>query len=228
VDLEQTARVAADLAPGRYVVLEIADTGCGMDEAIQAQIFEPFYTTKGAGKGTGLGLSTCYGIIKQSGGAIVVKSRVGAGSTFQVYLPQVEKRDPFDFADAAPKLKRGQGTILLVEDELMVRRLQVRALKKQGYVVLEASNGEEALRKLEEVEGGTVDLVVSDVVMPRMGGLELLEHLKQSNPDLQVLLTSGYVGESVRLEDAGEIEFLPKPFTPTEFSRKVAELLEGT
>ena len=217
-----------DIPLGQYVMLAVADNGCGMGPEVQARIFEPFFTTKAVGQGTGLGLSTVYGIVKQSGGFIWVYSEPGQGSVFKVYLPQAGAPVPVEVAEAeiqAPK--RGTETILIVEDEEIVRNLAMRGLREHGYVVVEARNGSEALAYVRE-HPGTVDLVISDVVMPEMGGRELGQNLTLFDPDLPVLYMSGYTGEDVvqrGLLDPGA-PFQQKPFTPAILASKIRTMLD--
>jgi two-component system, cell cycle sensor histidine kinase and response regulator CckA len=216
------------IAAGPYVVLTVSDTGCGMDRELQARIFEPFFTTKAVGHGSGLGLSTVYGIVKQSGGYIWVYSEPGQGSTFKVYLPAVAPGVPVDAPGPADVLHRGGSeTILVVEDEDVVRRMTARGLRDHGYQVIEAGDGAAALQLVEEA-AARFDLVISDVVMPAMGGRELGRLLARLEPQLPVLYISGYTGEDVvrrGLLDAGS-PFQPKPFTPDELGRRVREILD--
>ena len=215
------------IAPGAYVLLSVTDTGCGMDPGVQAKIFEPFFTTKPVGQGTGLGLSTVYGIVKQSGGFIWSYSEPGLGSTFKVYLPVllVAPAKPPPSKPAAPR--GGSETVLVVEDEDVVRSMACRGLREHGYTVLEARNGAEALALVEE-NPGSIHLVVSDVVMPEVGGRELAARLIVLDPTLPVLYMSGYTGEDVvqrGLMDA-DAPFQQKPFTPDGLARSVRELLD--
>jgi nitrogen-specific signal transduction histidine kinase len=214
----------ASAAP--YVTLAVRDTGVGMDEATQRRIFEPFFTTKPAGVGTGLGLSTVYGIVTQSGGSVSVKSQVGAGTTFTVALPAIEKASEIageDRRTAAPA--GGKGTILVVEDEAAVRNLICAVLKRAGYQVLAASDGAEA-RLLSEDHPGEIHLLLTDMVMPGTRGDELARYLKSSRPDLRVLLMSGYTDQTVG-ELAADVAFLQKPFTPSSLSQAVRRALES-
>ena len=202
--------------PGRYVLLAVSDTGVGMDRATQARIFEPFFTTKGPGRGTGLGLATVYGIVKQSGGYIWVNSEVGEGTTFRIYLPAVQK--PAEAGDDAVKSSTtpaGTGTILLVEDEPAVRALARRVLEQSGYHVLEAADGIEA-EQVAAQHSGALDLVLTDVVMPNLGGKALVERLRARHPALNVLFMSGYPeGEVDRRGLTGDdASYLEKPFSP--------------
>jgi PAS domain S-box-containing protein len=217
-----------DLKPGPGVLLEVRDNGEGMDERVLSHIFEPFYTTKAKGKGTGLGLSTVFGIIKQSGGDISVESTPGQGTVFRIYLPRAKQRP----AAAAPgpaqdEPGRGRETVLLVEDEEAVRSLTARLLRSQGYRVLEAGGGAEALRLAEELKE-PLDILVTDVVMPGLSGRELARRLCELRPRLKVLYISGYAEKVVAhhgVLDPG-IAFLPKPFTRQGLLRKVRETLD--
>jgi two-component system cell cycle sensor histidine kinase/response regulator CckA len=217
-----------DLPLGRYVMLAVSDTGCGMDRDIQARIFEPFFTTKPIGQGTGLGLSTVYGIVKQSGGYVWVYSEPGQGSVFKVYLPEAVSGRPAEPFPEHPELPAsGTETILVIEDEDIVRILASRGLRDHGYVVVEARNGSQALQYVQQ-HPGTVDLVISDVVMPEMGGRELGQSLARTDPDLPVLYMSGYTGEDVvqrGLLDPGA-PFQQKPFTPTGLATKIRAMLD--
>jgi two-component system, cell cycle sensor histidine kinase and response regulator CckA len=219
--------------PGEYVLIEVADTGTGMSADVMAKIFEPFFTTKGVGKGTGLGLASVYGIVKQSGGFIQPESEIGVGTTFKVYLPRYVLEDG-DEVDAAPAKSKadnkpvdltGTGRVLLVEDEIDVRQFAVRALKRQGYQVLEAGDGVEALEVMEANQG-TVDIVISDVVMPEMDGPTLFKELRRRNPSIKVIFVSGYPNEAFR-ESLGtdDFAFLPKPFSLPQLAQKVKEEL---
>jgi two-component system, cell cycle sensor histidine kinase and response regulator CckA len=217
------------IPPGEYVRLAVSDTGVGMEREILTRIFEPFFTTKPVGQGTGLGLSTVYGIVKQSDGFIWVYSEPGLGSTFKIYLPRVGAGRA-----AAPDPARALGaeggseTILIVEDEDMVRALASRGLREQGYTVIEARHGADALRQLEQ-HPSTIDLVISDVVMPEMGGRELGRRLATLRPSMPVLYTSGYTGEDViqrGLLDP-DMPFQQKPFAPEDLARKVREMLDA-
>jgi PAS domain S-box-containing protein len=218
------------VTPGRYVELSVSDTGVGMSREVKEKIFEPFFTTKEKGKGTGLGLSTVYGIVKQSGGNIWVYSEPGQGATFKIYLPRVEEE-----LDGVVQLRRdacsfpkGSETILLVEDEASVRDLAFRLLNQQGYTVWEAANGEEALQIVHEHAGETIHLLLTDVVMPQMGGKDLAERLKISMPELKVLFTSGYTDDAIVHHGvlAPGINFLQKPFSLGTLTQKVREVLD--
>jgi two-component system cell cycle sensor histidine kinase/response regulator CckA len=221
-----------EFTPGEYVLIEVGDTGHGMSPEVMDKIFEPFFTTKAIGKGTGLGLASVYGMVKQSGGYIYPESEVGKGTTFRIYLPRhhLEK----DEEAAAPKEKRkearaadltGTGRVLLVEDEEVVRNFAARALKRQGYKVLEAATGVEALEVMEKNKG-KVDLVVSDVVMPEMDGPTLLKELRKRNPELKIIFVSGYPNDAFKASlGEEEFAFLPKPFSLPQLAAKVKEEL---
>jgi PAS domain S-box-containing protein len=217
------------VAPGAYVMLAVGDTGTGMDRETQARIFEPFFTTKEHGRGTGLGLATVYGIVKQCGGDIWVYSEPGAGTTFKIYLPRVAPAAsgaPSAAPVPVPEALGGTETILIVEDEDALRSLAQRALERQGYTVLTAPNGTVAL-ELAANHRGPIELVISDVVMPGMGGRPLVEKLQRRYPGLRVLFTSGYTTDEIvrRGVMTSETPFLPKPFGIAELGRKVREVL---
>lgn len=222
-------------APADYVMCSVADTGHGMPAEIMEKIFEPFFTTKEVGKGTGLGLSTVYGIVKQTGGYIYCDSTPSQGTEFRIYLPRhvpgtgantgtqetanrPERKDK-------PRDLTGTGTVLLVEDEESVRRFAARALRRQGYTVLEAGNGYEAL-EIKAAHTGTIDLVVSDIVMPEMDGPTMLTELRKTNPELKIIFMSGYADDALSSLDSGaEFTFLSKPFQLTDLVTAVKELM---
>ena len=226
---EAYAREHVSVKPGPYVMVAVSDTGCGMDAETQAHIFEPFFTTKEPSKGTGLGLATVYGIVKQSGGYIWVYSEVGRGTTFKIYLPQVEEAaETVEPVGAAAQATRGQETILLVEDDAPLRKLSRSILLANGYAVLEARHGKEAIQ-VSEQHSGPIHLLVTDVVMPEMGGTEAAGRLTSMRPGLKVLFLSGYADEAVHRHGmlAPGANFLPKPFTPDGLARKVREVLDA-
>jgi PAS domain S-box-containing protein len=214
------------IRPGDYVMLSVSDTGMGMDKETQSRIFEPFFTTKEKGKGTGLGLSTVYGIVKQTGGYVMVQSEEGRGTTFHIYLPRVEGTAEKHTPPVAPTALGGTETVLLVEDEESVRQLVRETLAAKGYRVIEAQNGESGVAAAAR-HNGKIDLVITDVVMPGMGGRELVKQLAQTRPETKVLYLSGYTEDAIVSE--GTIEsgaaFLQKPFTLQNLSRKVREVL---
>jgi CheY-like chemotaxis protein len=218
-----------EVSAGDYVLLAISDTGVGMDAEVQSHLFEPFFTTKAAGKGTGLGLATCYGIVKQHGGSIGVYSEVGHGTTFKIYLPRIiPPTEEIAHRNEINGLLRGVETVLLVEDEVAVRALAARVLRAQGYTVLEAANGDEALALAQDRGETEIDLLLTDVIMPQIGGRELAARLAMLIPTVKILYMSGYTDDAIvhhgRLEP-GTV-FLHKPFSPAALARKVREVLD--
>jgi two-component system cell cycle sensor histidine kinase/response regulator CckA len=231
VELDEAASAEHSLLPATYTMLAISDTGVGMDHDLQKHIFEPFFTTKEVGKGTGLGLSMAYGIVTQSGGSITVESKPGAGSSFKIYLPRQTQTGPEGEReiDIMNPLLNGKGTILLVEDEELVRSLGRQILELCGYTVLEASNGQDALEICDKLSG-EIDLLLTDVVMPGMTGIELGKKLSQLNSRIKILYTSGYA-EAEALKGMNwddHQQFLQKPFTPDMLAKKVSEVLSAS
>jgi signal transduction histidine kinase/CheY-like chemotaxis protein len=226
---EAEAHKHPPMTAGHYVLLSIADTGEGMTAETKAHIFEPFFTTKEVGKGTGLGLATVYGVVKQSGGFVWVESAPGKGATFEIYLPQVTETLSKSDGEAKPAaIPRGSETILVVEDEPDVRELACEFLKVSGYSVLEARNGLEAIELLAR-HSGTLHLVLSDMVMPKMGGAELAERLRTIRPDTKVVLMSGYSEyfNGPRDQNASPAVILQKPFSRSSLVEKIREVLSG-
>jgi len=214
--------------PGDYVMLAISDTGAGMDMETQQNIFDPFFTTKEEGEGTGLGLATVYGIVKQHDGNIDVYSEVGKGSVFKVYFPRVEeKADSISRKSSLSNLPRGSETVLVVEDESMVRNIAIKILKRQGYNVMHADEGGNAI-VMARKRGVPIDLLLTDVVMPNMDGRELADELQGHHPEMKVLFTSGYTEDVIAhhgILDKG-LEFIGKPYTPKTLAVKVREVLD--
>ncbi len=229
VELDQTYLHAhRDVKAGPHAVLSISDTGCGMDEKTKARMFEPFFTTKETGKGTGLGLATVFGIVKQSGGHVTVYSEVGRGTTFKVYLPIDEAAaETSNEKSVQTALPRGTETVLVVEDEDMMRNLACRILQSQGYYVLQACDGDDALLTFERHKGA-IHLILTDVVMPKMGGRQMYDRLRELQPNLKVLFMSGYTDDAVIRHGVLEAEtnFIEKPFTYAALAKTVRDVLD--
>lgn len=216
---QEYASQHTNITPGHHVMLAISDTGSGMDDETLGKIFEPFFTTKPKDKGTGLGLSTVYGIVKQSGGDIAVYSELGRGTTFRIYLPRTEQVEKLQLVETAPRLLSGTETVLIVEDDDDVRDIMCMTLRRRGYNVLEAQNGGEALMTCDKFPA-KIDLLITDVIMPRMNGRELVDRIKPLRPGTQILFVSGYTENAILSQgalDAG-VAFLAKPITPDTFA----------
>jgi CheY-like chemotaxis protein len=215
------------VSTGPHAMLAVTDTGVGMSPEVQAHIFEPFFTTKPQGEGTGLGLATVYGIVQQMEGTIWVYSEPGKGTTFKIFFPVIQEgmRSEVELAEEALPAG-GQVTILLVEDEEGVRKFVRSMLEKQGYTVLPAANTEEAMALFTE-KSESIDLMLTDVIMPRMNGTELAERVRALKPDVKVLFMSGYTDRAMRLHErlASSALFIQKPFTPNSLAQKVREIL---
>ena len=215
---------------GPFVLLAASDSGCGMTEEVKARIFEPFFTTKGVGEGTGLGLATVYGIVKQAGGHVEVYSEVNVGTSFKIYLPRANKgMASTDDADLSTPILRGTESILLVEDEPSLLGLLQQTLVDCGYSVSTAGGGNEALRSLQDNRNDAFELIVTDVVMPVMGGRQMVEQLVARYPKAKVLYMSGYTDDAVVRHGIlhEQVSYLQKPFSPAAFARKVREVLDS-
>jgi CheY-like chemotaxis protein len=226
---ENYAQTHPGVVPGDYVMLTVSDTGVGMTDEVKAHLFKAFFTTKPKGKGTGLGLATCLTVVKLSGGHITAYSELGKGTTFKVYFPRVDQ--PLDTAiraEQAGPLPRGTETLLVVEDDTAVCLLAKNVLENQGYTVLRAMNGQDALRVAREHKGSPIRLVITDVIMPQMGGKVMAEWLKSRFPDLRILFTSGYTDDAIVNHGVLEpgVAFLAKPYSPATLARKVREILD--
>jgi CheY-like chemotaxis protein len=217
------------LTPGRYVQLEVTDTGTGMDETVLAHLFEPFFTTKRRGEGTGLGLATVYGIIKQSGGYVAVQSQPGAGTTFTIYLPQTRQEEmPIGASDRTARTRGGSETILLVEDQPEVRAIARTMLTRQGYTVLEAAGGAEALA-LVAAHREPIHLLLTDVIMPALGGQDLATELLSMRPEMRVLFASGYTDDALVQQGVLQpgADLIQKPFSREALLQKVRAVFDG-
>ena len=230
----ESATLGHELLPaGEYMLIEVVDIGVGIPREHLGKIFEPFFTTKGVGAGTGLGLSTVYGIVKQFGGYIFCESEVGQGTAFSIFLPQHRGARP-EATASSPAAERasdsvdltGRGTILLVEDEAPVRMFGARALRNKGYTVLEADCGETALEVINAAQH-SIDLLITDVVMPRIDGPTLTKHVRARLPTLKVIYISGYAEGAFRNSIGADINFLPKPFSLRQLASKVKEVMTG-
>jgi two-component system, cell cycle sensor histidine kinase and response regulator CckA len=218
----------ATLKRGRYIVLSVSDTGSGMDETTRAHLFEPFFTTKGSGKGTGIGLSTVFGIVKQSGGGVEVESEPNRGTSVKIFLPRVDQQALTESERPSRVVARGTETILVVEDDDMVRHLVCETLERQGYRILDAPGPIEA-RRLTDHFKPDIDLLITDVVMPKGSGRELAAQLAPLRPGMRVLYMSGYTDNAVLNSGITQkdVAFLQKPFTPARLVETVREVLES-
>jgi two-component system cell cycle sensor histidine kinase/response regulator CckA len=229
----EPVQTAGDIMPpGHWVRIDVTDTGCGIPEENFDRILEPFFTTKEVGQGTGLGLATVYGIIRQTGGYLMLQSTVGEGTTFSIFLPQSNETEAE--VDTTPVIEEdttrdltGTARILLVEDEDAVRTFSSRALANKGYEVLDAESGEAALAVMEQQENKNIDLMITDVIMPNMDGPTLAQRMRQTSPNLKIIFISGYTEEKLKDHMGPNIWFLPKPFTLKQLAAKVKEALEG-
>ena len=229
VDLDETyVATHAGMKPGQYVALVVSDNGTGMDAATLERLFQPFFTTKGQGKGTGLGMTMVFSIVKQSGGGVEVYSEPGKGTSVKVYLPRIDQPKVVEPEAPPAKAVRASETILLVEDEDLVRNLVRHTLQSEGYTVLDAPNAERA-RRISATHKRPIHLMIADVVMPKEGGRALAESLAPQRPAMKVLFMSGYTDQAVVTSGllSGECHFIQKPFTPAALSRKVRDVLEG-
>jgi two-component system, cell cycle sensor histidine kinase and response regulator CckA len=224
---EEHARTQLDCVPGAYVMLAVSDSGSGIDEEIKAHIFEPFFTTKEQGKGTGLGLSTVYGIVKQDGGHIRVESEPGSGAVFRIYFPRVGDRPLPKIVPRPSTRRRGTETILLVEDEAALRRVVGEMLLRLGYTILEASDSL-SVEKLVDDYKKPIELLLTDVVMPELGGRDLALRLRAVRREMKVLFMSGYADDTIVQQGVLEsgAAFLQKPFTPDALASKIREVLD--
>jgi two-component system, cell cycle sensor histidine kinase and response regulator CckA len=217
-----------NVPPGDYVLFTVSDTGVGMSPEVQSHLFEPFFTTKEPGKGTGLGLATCFGIVKQAGGHLSVYSELGQGSVFKVFLPRAKEGAKPQSNERDQLLPRGEETVLLVEDDPLVRKLAAALLRQHGYTVIEAHNGIDAIRAIKERRDTPIDLLISDLVMPGMGGRELAEQVSRLSPETKVIFTSGYTHDMTLRQGLtdSEMNFIMKPFTPQKLLGRVRETLD--
>jgi PAS domain S-box-containing protein len=225
---EEYCKTRTYLSPGRYVMLAVKDTGHGMSDDVKSHLFEPFFTTKPMGRGTGLGLATLYGIVKQAGGFIEVESEIGRGTTFRIYLPPVEeKAEMLGTGPGSPEVRGGDETIMVVEDELMLRDMAVKMITRMGYKALGAPDGKTALA-LAKGFSDRIDLLLTDVIMPGMNGRQLAEGMKRIHPEISVLYMSGYT-DDILMEhgmNQGDFNFISKPYTPKKLSMKLREVLD--
>jgi two-component system, cell cycle sensor histidine kinase and response regulator CckA len=225
---EGYAREHLGVQPGFYTMIAVTDTGFGMDAETKSRIFEPFFTTKGPGKGTGLGLATVYGIVRQSGGQVWVYSEVGRGTSFKVYFPRVSSQVDQAKKRTGPEEARGTETLLLVEDEPAVRNLSRKILEARGYTVIDMADPDKAI-EVAATLSGPIHLVLTDVVMPSMGGADLATRIAAIRPDVKVLYMSGYTDDAIVRSGMIGVgrHFVQKPFTPASLAKKVRDVLDG-
>jgi len=222
--------VCEECEPGEYVLINITDTGIGMSDEVKAHVFEPFFTTKNEGEGSGLGLATSYGIVRQSGGYIAIESELGKGTTVKIYFPRVSAPPPPSYKKpVSGKLPVGTETVLVLEDDVSVRHISVRLLRKLGYEVLEAANGDDAKQLISDRGAGKIQLLLTDMVMPQMSGRRFADWLHQTSPDTKIIFISGYLEESLHPHDRRDdgMFFLPKPFDSEQLAVKVREVLDA-
>ena len=231
VELDESyKRKHEPVVPGKYVMLAVEDTGCGMDSKTQLRIFDPFFTTKEVGKGTGLGLATVYGIVKQTGGYIWVYSEVDQGTVFKIYLPRIEKTlQPVEQKAAELPVLKGWETILFAEDSESLREMGREYLQSIGYTVLPAASGKEALQQAKDF-GKTIHLLVTDVVMPELNGPDLARQIVALRPEIKVIFTSGYTSETLAQRGSLDpsVAYIQKPYRPKALARRIREVLDGS
>jgi len=225
----QPGGCAEKLPDGEYALISITDNGTGMTDEVKAHLFEPFFTTKDHGLGSGLGLATSYGIVRQSGGHICIESEVGKGTMVTIYLPKVPAPAvPSYRKPGSRKAPTGTETVLVLEDDVSVRHISIRVLRSLGYDVLEAANGEDAQRLILFDADKKIDLLLTDMVMPQMSGIDFANWLRITSPETKVVFISGYLEESLSQAGGGaEMFFLPKPFDPEQLAEKVRAVLDG-
>jgi len=224
VELERKSRHHPELDPGSYVLLRVADTGMGMSDEVKARLFEPFFTTKPQGEGTGLGLAMCHGMVKQAGGSVTVQSELGKGTDVLIMLPRSQGASvQLESPPPPPPSVEGHETLLVVEDEPRILSVAESALTKYGYRVLRAKSGPEALALVAQTKE-PIELLVTDVIMPKMSGKELAARLARLRPGLKVLYCSGYTDDAIA--DYGSFDFLQKPYTPTALAQRIRDVLD--
>jgi CheY-like chemotaxis protein len=226
----QPAGCEEKLPEGEYALISITDNGTGMTDEVKSHLFEPFFTTKDHGLGSGLGLATSYGIVRQSGGHICVESEVGKGTMVTIYLPKVPAPAvPSYRKPGTKKVPTGSETVLVLEDDVSVRHISIRVLRSLGYDVLEAATGEDAQRLILFDAEKKIDLLLTDMVMPQMSGIDFANWLRITSPNTKVVFISGYLDESLSAEvREGEVFFLPKPFDPEQLAAKVRAALDSS